>query len=457
MTTPDHGRGRLTATEEILKAFSSAVRCRSMYPANHPIMALNCRRVVELLQTLRLDEAETWSIVLLGGEFVYEKIPLTKASAQAAPLFRLLQDRRIESLTFRRGVTAEEVSGFINMLLRENEFWDKVDDSSATLSSAGIKNIVFQRVQLQMTSHAQSADTEAARDIYVSMRKILTNFFVSLFNPKTPPALDVVYVVRDRLAQAMEQDRFAAISRLHTRHASDDLVGHAINTAIIAYATAEEMGLPVSLRIEILTAGLLFEVGMMDVPPRVVGGVLRSSQDKRIYLEHAVRGVGILAHVPGAPLLAQIASFEHHRRWDDKGFPTSKHPRKLNLATSILAAGSHYDRLLHGEAAVPPEEIALRMVRLAGVEFDPQVLAHMIVAIGVYPPGSFVQLTTDEAAIVMDCNRNDVFRPIVKLLFDADGKRIEDDQRKDLMSRHPVTGVFLASVRRSIAAKDLPH
>jgi HD-GYP domain-containing protein (c-di-GMP phosphodiesterase class II) len=444
---------RLQQTDELLKIFSSALRSRGMYPEGHPILEANCQRFIDVFQTMMADHQEQWTIVLLGGEFLYEKVPMLRISETAQPLYRAMANSQIESITMYSGVTIKELSRFISLLVADSAYWKEMADViGGGGSDANLPHIVFKRVEITADARDVSTNTDDARGIYAAVKKNLTAVALSLLAPNAQPTLEALDLAKDRLWGALKGDRFAAISRLLTRHAPDDLIGHCLNATIVAYATAKEMGADENFLAELLKAGLLFDLGLTDTPPKVVDGVLRAATDKNIFLEHPLRGAGLIAQAPNAPPLAYLVAFEHHARWDGAGFP-SLAGRKMNFASALIAAASAYDKLLHGDPPRPPEEAAQRLVQLAGGELEPRIVAHLLAALGAYPPGTFVKLTNGEIALVLEPAPADVFRPAVKVLKHPDGSPALTEVRRDLTAKQ-AGGAYLTSVQRSIEPRE---
>ena len=454
MSQIESQRYKLHLTEELLKGFSSALRSRTLYPSGHPLVDRSCQKLAEGFHEFMID-VDSWTIVLLGGEFIYEKIPLPKISILVGPLYRLMSNRRIESIIVKRGVTSREISAFISILLSEGSVWDRDENLLKRLSSEEIKNINFHRVDIPMEDQTVSTDTDEARDIYSSLKFALTRFFISIFDPRKFLSLDLINILRRRLIDSMSEDRFAIISRLHTAHDSDDLIAHSINTAIISYVAAQSMGIKDETASDIFMAGLFHDIGIMDIPPKYDEGIIRTSEDKRIYLEHPLRGMSILRSIPGAPPVAIVAAFEHHIQWDGHGFPTLKRKGSINLASCIVALASVYENFLHRQAHISPEGIFPRLLLMAGTEFEKRVLAYFLLGLGAYPPGTYVSLTDDAIGMVVETNRADIYRPFVRVLQYPDGMKCLDETKVDLTERDLGTGSYLRSIKNSISSDDL--
>ncbi|MCB1154330.1 hypothetical protein KDL45_11825, partial [bacterium] len=90
-------RRNMSLTEEILKAFSLCLRNRSLYPEGHTILRVSDERLVEIYNDY-FQSQESWTIVILGGEIVFEKVPLNRVSLLVRPLLKAAEERGISSL-----------------------------------------------------------------------------------------------------------------------------------------------------------------------------------------------------------------------------------------------------------------------------------------------------------------------------------------------------------------------
>jgi HD-GYP domain-containing protein (c-di-GMP phosphodiesterase class II) len=446
---------KMLQSEELVKIFSSAVRSRAMYPEKHPILEANCQRFIDAYTVLLGEDSDEWTIVLLGGEFLYEKVPLAKVSEQAQPLYRAMTSRQIESITVLRGVTPNELASFVSLLVENVNYWKEMADVMGTIEEAEVPHILFKRVEIAGELREISTNTDAADAIYAALKKALTDLVVAMLTPNAKLNLEPVIAGRAQLAQALADDRFAMLSRLHPRHAPDDLIGHAINTAIIAYVTGQEMSATTEQLDELLLAAFVFDLGLLDIPLKIKDGVLRASADKRIYLEHPMRGMGVISQLPEAPTLAFVAAFEHHCRFDGKGFPQLPTNRKMNFVAALIAAASEYDKLLNADPLLRTEDVAHRLADMAGAELEPRVVGHLLTTLGAYPPGTHVKLTNGETAVVLEPNAKNVFRPTVRVLRHPDGTPCATEIRRELTLRQSAAGSYFTSVGRSLLPSEI--
>jgi hypothetical protein len=94
---------------------------------------------------------------------------------------------------------------------------------------------------------------------------------------------------------------------------------------------------------------------------------------------------------------------DHHEAVDGSGWPRGR--SESSKAARILAVVNRYDNLCTPEAtdATPlmPAEALARMFRMEGKQLDTSILSALIKLLGVYPPGTVVQLSDGSLALVI--------------------------------------------------------
>jgi HD-GYP domain-containing protein (c-di-GMP phosphodiesterase class II) len=126
------------------------------------------------------------------------------------------------------------------------------------------------------------------------------------------------------------------------------------------------------------------------------------------------------------PALAPVVAFEHHLRPDGTGYPQGAHRTTLNLGTLLCGIADVYDAMRSKRAyqkAYPTERILAVYKGHDGVAFDQHLIRRFVQLLGIYPPGTWVRLSTGETAIVVRAHAPDPFRPAVRVMFDRHGGR----------------------------------
>ena len=149
---------------------------------------------------------------------------------------------------------------------------------------------------------------------------------------------------------------------------------------------------------------------------------------------HVVDGAEILRQTPEMPIMAPSVAFEHHLRLDGSGYPDVTRT-SLNLATMFTSIADVYDAMRSQRAyqqAFPTDRILAVMKRNDGLQFDQNLVRRFVQLIGIYPPGTVVQLSTNEIAIVLQVHAPDPHRPRVQILRDPEGHPIPSQPTRHL-------------------------
>jgi len=123
-----------------------------------------------------------------------------------------------------------------------------------------------------------------------------------------------------------------------------------------------------------------------------------------------------------------VVAFEHHLRIDGTGYPEKVSRPSLNLATMLCGIADVYDAMRSQrkyQQAFPSDRILTVLQKNDGSQFDPHLVRRFVQLLGIYPVGNLVKLNTDEIAIVLQAHAPDPYRPKVRVLFAADGTRLE--------------------------------
>ncbi len=203
---------------------------------------------------------------------------------------------------------------------------------------------------------------------------------------------------------------------------------HAANTAILAIAVGERIGLSKADLADLGLAAVFHDIGL-----RQCGRFILEKPAPLDGLEH----MAVEAHpFRGAEFLLQesaftrsvlswiVVAFEHHRHFDGSGYPRSSRP--ADLYSRIITIADVYDALTierPWRRALTPDEALSMMAAKSGSQFDPALLKIFVTALGLYPIGTLVRLERGELGLVVSGGGEAarVCRPVV-LLLDAAGE-----------------------------------
>ncbi len=215
--------------------------------------------------------------------------------------------------------------------------------------------------------------------------------------------------------QEMACDGEAAI-RLLSEGVGERAAMHPVNVTVMSLLLGKAMGLQGSDLIDLGVGAFLHDVGKLQLPQRVrwfEDGF--SIEDFKLYQEHVSKGVAIANRMQLSEG-ALMAIAQHHELMDGTGFPMRPPGGDLTLAARILALVNRYDNLCNPVrlvSALTPHEALSLLFAQHKARFDNIVLSAFIRMMGVYPPGSVVQLIDGRYALVVSVNSVRPLKPRV--------------------------------------------
>lgn len=240
--------------------------------------------------------------------------------------------------------------------------------------------------------------------------------------------------------------------RLLSESAGDKSGMHPVNVTVLCLLLGRSLALTDAQLQDLGVAAFIHDLGKQQLPDRVrhlTEGF--TSAELRLYQEHVGYGVQNAQSMGFAPSV-QVAIAQHHEAHDASGFPKRIGGEQLGVLGRILALVNRYDNLVNpakiASALTPHEALALTF-NLHKSKCEPTVLSAFIRMMGVYPPGSVVQLSDERYALVMSVNSSRPLKPSV----------LVHDTR---VPRHEALIVDLQktpelSVRRSVRPAQLPE
>lgn len=222
------------------------------------------------------------------------------------------------------------------------------------------------------------------------------------------------------MVESMLTDRNVAVHLMSDKIAGEDVYYHSLNVAVLAMMLGREAGLPAEV-IRLLGIGALFhDVGKSRIPDRVLLKTEPLNHAERaLYRLHCQMGVEIAEKLGLAPETIPIVA-QHHETMDGKGYPHGLTGEKISRLARIVAIVNAYDNHCNqpnpDDSLTPHEALALMFARDRQL-YDDELLKLFIKCMGIYPPGSVVQLSNGAVGMVISINSDQTLRPSV-LIYD---------------------------------------
>lgn len=233
---------------------------------------------------------------------------------------------------------------------------------------------------------------------------------------------------------------------------SNYLVSHSTRTTVLSIVIGSALRLPNHRLIELGTAALLHEIGMVRLPPQLyMASRQLSPQERRSITAHPILGYNVLKDKQ-VPLAISLAALEHHERMNGTGYPRGIAGDKISLYSRIIAVACSFDAVTASRPFKEARDGYSGMVDLLkneGKKYDETVIRALVYSLSIYPIGSYVLLTNGKPAQVVDVNPENPRFPVVQIV----GMRTPDG--KDLIARTAETGVRILRPMTQEEIKDL--
>jgi HD-GYP domain-containing protein (c-di-GMP phosphodiesterase class II) len=211
------------------------------------------------------------------------------------------------------------------------------------------------------------------------------------------------------------------------------LASHVVRSTVIAIIIGTHLKLPAHRLIELGTAALLHEIGMLHIPPRVyLSNRPLSAPEQKMILEHPALGFNMLKSYD-FPLAVGLPALEHHERENGSGYPQHLPGAKINLYSKIIAVACSYEAL---SSKRPYKEAKdgytgmLELLKNEGKQYDDTVVRALVYSLSIYPIGLYVLLSSGKKGQVIDVNPETPRYPVVQIF----GELTPDGKNKTLQT-----------------------
>lgn len=183
--------------------------------------------------------------------------------------------------------------------------------------------------------------------------------------------------------------------------------------------------------ISLALGAMLHDIGYLKLDPAVRERFERTrNENDPEWQQHVVLGHRFISGST-RPSAAGVV-LQHHQHYDGSGFPREIDAdgryrglmgEEIHVFARIVCVANHFDRLRHpGDGIVLPRVTALRKMLFTplSARFDPVVLAELPRVVPAYAPGAVITLSNGESAMVVDWDKDDPCRPVVRVRESAD-------------------------------------
>lgn len=293
---------------------------------------------------------------------------------------------------------------------------------SSTIDADVISNVIINEEIPKVISKAErlkhlhhAIDENEKRFIVASdaARQITRNILTS---PKA--SIEQAGVIVNNMVDTALMEGDIAIHALSGNRSSDANYQHSLNVTVLALMMAKSIEMSKEDARLLGMAAIFHDIGKAEITDKILMKKDPLTKSEQSHFEqHSEIGARIAQEV-GLPVRIGKIILQHHEQADGSGYPKHLKAEQTDPLARLIAIVNTYDNLCNpnntAHAKTPYEALA-HLYANQRSKFDESLLKRLIKSLGIYPPGSIVQLSSGVYAIVISVNPNKPLRPFVML------------------------------------------
>ncbi len=418
----------LDSRDWILKSINAALKGKKLYPPGHPAAIAPVKKAYDTL-TESLKNKNNLMIGLVNEALLFEEDPIENGERLYQDIIHYMSEKNVDVIIFEKGFTEKELSGIVDILAGETKYHGQ--ELQSELHSKGIVHITLKTVPIGKKN---------ILEIYNGAVDVVKNVMAEVRMGKIPKGGPVNNIINE-ITESVLADQNAVLGLTMIKNYDNYLFNHSVNVSVTAISLGRAMNLEKDELHALGVGALLHDIGKTGVSEQIIrkpSGL--SSEEWEKIKEHPLLGSNIIKRMEGMDETVGRLILEHHIKYDYSGYPDTN--ARLHPLSQIITICDAYDALttlrVYQKPYNPADAIKI-MASMSGRHFNPDTLKSFINMMGIFPIGSMVRLSTNEIGVVIKIHSENSDSPVVKVLYDKEGKYTGSPFEVDLAERKDVS------------------
>lgn len=266
----------------------------------------------------------------------------------------------------------------------------------------------------------------------------------------------------EEIAMSVMRNPSALIGLARLKTIDDYTYMHSVAVCALMIALSRQMGLNDEETREAGLAGLLHDIGKMDVPPEILNkpGKLSDFEFEEIK-KHPAAGHAMLLAATGISAAALDVCLHHHEKIDGSGYPEGLAGDQISIIAKMGAVCDVYDAITSNrpyKVGWCPAESLKKMSEWRKGHFDENVFQAFVRSIGIYPVGTLVKLQSGRLGVVVEQQpAKSLLLPKVRVFFSTKSMTYITPALVDLCSPGNLEKIVSREDAATWDLKDVDH
>ncbi|MGB0943333.1 MAG: HD-GYP domain-containing protein [Marinomonas sp.] len=238
---------------------------------------------------------------------------------------------------------------------------------------------------------------------------------------KPAQSVDQATELIDEITDHLLNKGDAVLHLMNESKEDEGLYYHALNVSVLAMLLGKKKGLGKEDLTLLGLAGLFHDVGKLKIPAQILRKTepLNAAESNFLKL-HPKYSIELLVTSSNFDDRALKLIEQHHEFYDGSGHPLGLEGKELDPLSHILSVVNNYDSLCHPiniKNAKTPFAALAHQFKVDKAKYEEDSLSLLVKLLGIYPPGTVVELDSGQCALVISVNLNKLLAPNV-LIYD---------------------------------------
>lgn len=255
------------------------------------------------------------------------------------------------------------------------------------------------------------------------MRSVMTKI-----RNRPTAAVDEAQLLIEDIVEKLMCDDNVTLHLMNGKNEFEDIYFHSLNVAVIAMMIGRAKGYSAKQLKELSFAALFHDMGKIKIPTAILRKQVPLTEPETNYLKlHTKYGLDLANQIEGFPEPAKTVIAQHHELRDGSGYPEGLKGYEIDELAQIVIVANAFDNLCHtpiaSEQKIPYTALS-HLYKNCKHLYKEENLNILIKFMGVFPPGTVVQLSNNMVGLVISVNASNLLFPNV-LVYDPSVPRTQ--------------------------------